>query len=626
MPDNPTTITPSGASDAPYDPTMMLAARGVSDEPIPGDAMLPATHQAEPVQQAPPSSIDPGAGYTPYQEPQHEAWYRRILSQAASTMAGDESWKVTKTQDGQVVMEPVKSTEGQKWGRIAATLLGGLAQGLPQSFGPAGAAKAASAGIQTGLNAPKQWRQDADDQATMEQQRVMRNAQNAAIHQNLYRGMLVNQQLEGSIAENDAKLLGDYNESILGTPNAKDFGTVKGYDDLQRVYRTNPDFFKTHTNLQLKVTPIRGADGKFQLHAVATDPGWGAQRVGKGAYRLFVDTNAETGEPSLRKEGISEGSDKNDHLAMANQSSVEQFVRLHNAYLDTQTRKQAAETREADAKQRADDREQARIDRKENQEANRDLRREIATANRPSPDDYANEIPAILRGDTKAPPPGSRSPVAMAKRAAVFDADPTYSDSRYDTVQNFRTKGDAENIKSISTAMAHADRAASNSAKLGFNISPEHWPTGAAAAYRQDAQFVVDEIGKAVKGGVLTQHEGERRIADLYSPLRSVRDGALKESLVLLGGRVHAVGQKYKAGAGRPMSMDEFFDPDTQARLARIEGMQPQGGQPNNPPPPTQNPGVPASIAGDPTWTTDGKGNFKHYNGKEWVTATPPAR
>ncbi len=117
MPDNPTTITPSGASDAPYDPTMMLATRGVSDEPIPGDAMLPATHQADPMQQATPASIDPGAGYTPYQEPPHEAWYRHVLSAAASSMAGDESWKVTKTPDGQVSMEPIKSTEAVEAGR-----------------------------------------------------------------------------------------------------------------------------------------------------------------------------------------------------------------------------------------------------------------------------------------------------------------------------------------------------------------------------------------------------------------------------------------------------------------------------------------------------------------------------
>jgi hypothetical protein len=548
-------------------------------------------------------TLDPGPQYIPYQEPQHESWWRQILSKTATSMAGDETWKVKKSPDGTVEMQRTPSTEGEKWGRIAATLLGGLAEGLPRSFGPAGAANAASAGIQTGLQAGQKNFQDADTQATAEQKQQEAAANNALLHQRHYMGMLASQQLKGQITDRDAQILSQYDEAISATPNARDFGTITGYNDLKRIHDSNPEFFKSHTNLQLKSLPVRAKDGSFELHAVATDPGWDMQRVGKGQYRLKLDVDPKTGEPSLTREEVAEGSDKNGSLALANTAEVAKFIDAHNKWTDSQTRKQVAYDREEDAKQRSQDRQDALDVRRDEIQArhaeaaeNRDLRREIANANRPSPDDFANEIPAILRGDTKAPPPGSRSPVAMAKRQAVFDADPTYSDSRYDTVQNFRTKGDAENIKAIATAMAHAERAATNSQKLGFNISPEHWPTGAAAAYRQDAQFVVDEIGKAVKGGVLTQHEGDKRIADLHSPLQSVRDSALKESLVLLSGRVHAVAQKYRAGAGRPMSMDEFFDPDTQARLARIEGAQPQGGQSNNSAPQTKNRSIAAAM------------------------------
>ena len=40
----------------------------------------------------------------------------------------------------------------------------------------------------------------------------------------------------------------------------------------------------------------------------------------------------------------------------------------------------------------------------------------------------------------------------------VFNYDPTYTDARYDTKMNFKTKGDAQNLQSLSTGLEHLER------------------------------------------------------------------------------------------------------------------------------------------------------------------------
>ena len=648
MPDTSGMISPSVVSDAPPE---VLASRGVNDTPFVDDgAMLPASHQVDPARV---SGIDPGPAYTPYEEPHHEGLFRRILGSVASAMGGDTTWKVTEKPDGTVIKEPIPSTEKEKWGRIAATMLGGLAKGLPQSFGPAGAANAASAGIQTGLQAPQKWSQDADAQATEDQQRVMRNGQNAAIQQNLYRGMLQNQQLEGVINEGDAKLLSEYNDAILATPNARDFGVVGGYDDLKRVYSTNPDFFKSHTNLQLKVTPIRDSKGKFVLHAVATDPGWDGQRVGKGAYRLFTDVDPETGEPTLKREDVAEGSQKNGTLALANQAIVEQYVKMHNAFTDTQTRKQAAADRKLDAEQRSKDRQDAIDQRRDDAAANRDLRRDLAISRNAGSEGGApaasaantragggtvdQALGSIATGDratVKAIGEGRMAPYSRASKegqrimSLVNSVYPDYDASRFGTYQAARTAftsgKEGIGLNFIRTARNHLARMEQNipdNVTIPFGVGSiinyaknkaNQSTSPQLKAFADDMEAVESEVASAYKNGALNVDD-HRRMEKLLSSSDSPEAirGAIQEFRELLRGKLQSYRDQWNSSMPQGVV----------SPLSTLENLEQERPTNRQQPPPTNNGGnQPPQLPAGAVAGRDKSGNIVGYmlNGK-WV-------
>jgi hypothetical protein len=549
-------------------------------------------------------TIDPGPAYTPYQEPEHEGLFRRILGKVATSMAGDQTWKVTKDADGNVTAAPVQSTEGEKWGRIAATLLGGLAKGLPESFGPGGAARAASAGIQTGLQAGQKNFQDADTQVTAEQRQQEAAANNALLHQRHYMGMLTSQQLKGQIAEADAKILGDYDTAISGTPNARDFGTITGYNDLKRIHDSNPEFFKSHTNLQLKSLPVRAKDGSFELHAVATDPGWDLQRVGKGQYRLKLNVDPKTGEPSLEREDVAEGSDTNGKLALFNTAEVAKYIDSHNKWTDSQTRKQVASDRAEDAKQRADDREQARLDRKENQEANRDLRREIANANRSVTPQAASNWGELLADPTSGV---TLAQVPIAQRQSVID--------------QMKTSGQKMAHPLTAKELERSDLAKNTVS----NIERMQQILTARPDMFGPAGYGKTKLAQFIKGGDpdALAYQTAASLANLPAVgIHGVRGKYALEDIAKLDSNLYLNPEAMKAVLGEiHRSASEFARTGGRDIKTNADGAQPAGNTSQAARVPS-----PASIAGDPSWTTDGKGNFMHYNGKEWVKATPPAR
>lgn len=192
--------------------------------------------------------------------------------------------------------------------------------------------------------------------------------------------------------------------------------------------------------------------------------------------------------------------------------------------------------------------------------------------------DLQPQVKAAAAGDIKMPPPGSRSPAAQAMRAAVMQYDPTFTDSRYDTKQNFKTKGDAQNIVQLATVMDHADNALTNSKKVGFAPFLSHNATSADTTYNKDVDYLVGEAGKLIKNGVVTVEEVHTATKGLDSSRESIREAALKETLKLVGGKVGGMFQKYKTGTGQDLPVDKFFDKDTQNRLQRLGVVQSQQG------------------------------------------------
>jgi hypothetical protein len=194
----------------------------------------------------------------------------------------------------------------------------------------------------------------------------------------------------------------------------------------------------------------------------------------------------------------------------------------------------------------------------------------------------ANQIKAIANGDVKMPP--ARSGQGLALRNAVLNYDPTFTDSRYDTKQNFKTKGDAQNIVQLTTALDHATNALQNSKEVGFAPLLGANATAADTRYNQDIKLFTQEAGKLVKNGVLTEHE-YLDLKDAYTSRRQgIRDAALNETLKLMGGKVEGLMQKYKTGAGQDLPIEQYFDKPTQQRMQKL-GIGGQAPQASGPPP-----------------------------------------
>ena len=134
----------------------------------------------------------------------HEAGWRKILDKVGSILGGDQTIHVTKDANGNVTLTHDPSTGGEKWGRVAATALGGAAQGLANSQGPGGAARAAAAGTAFGLQQPQQREQEANAQATAEQKRMMNSAQIARLNQEVVRAAWDSKHLEPEYQQKQA--------------------------------------------------------------------------------------------------------------------------------------------------------------------------------------------------------------------------------------------------------------------------------------------------------------------------------------------------------------------------------------------------------------------------------------
>lgn len=172
-------------------------------------------------------------------------------------------------------------------------------------------------------------------------------------------------------------------------------------------------------------------------------------------------------------------------------------------------------------------------------------------------------------GDLPLPSPRTKGYDRAVALAAAVDDTGTFSQfagTRYQAKADFRSKGDADKLVSITTALGHLDRALESSKALGFEPSISTNMTPGQHRFHQDIYNLTDEVGRLIKAGVVPEKEGDRMLGNLDSAFQSNRDAGLSELKELMGGKLEGVFQKYKNGTGMsiPASM---FDAPTQARL-----------------------------------------------------------
>lgn len=178
---------------------------------------------------------------------------------------------------------------------------------------------------------------------------------------------------------------------------------------------------------------------------------------------------------------------------------------------------------------------------------------------------------AKMRASGTAPLPSPRTKGydrAIALAAAIDPSFAQYAGTRFQTIQDFRTKGDANNLVAITTALGHLDQAQANSKALGteptlgLNWSPTQ------RRYHQDIYNLTDEIGRLIKSGVVPEGETNRMIGNLTSVSQSNRDAGLDELKTLMGGKFEGIVQKFKNGAGFALPITMFDEP-TRQRLVK---------------------------------------------------------
>ena len=236
---------------------------------------------------------------------------------------------------------------------------------------------------------------------------------------------------------------------------------------------------------------------------------------------------------------------------------------------------------------------------------------------------------SILNGDMPMPSPRSvgGQKTADAVLALAQQQGDTYSDSRYRTKTSFKNSKDADNLVSLATVMDHAQRGKANSADLGalpsLSLLTGKTLSPAAAKYQQDVEAMTGEMGKLMKNGVLTVDEHNKLSQALRSPVQSVRDAALDETLQLVGGKVGGLEQKYKTGTmGQDIPVDKYYSPETAGMLQRL-GIGQAARQPAATPRTTPSAAVPAAV--ENVLKSVGPGMHTLSDGSKWRKAADGA-
>lgn len=646
MADTPADVL--GTSDA-IPPNLAAPAPTGAVTGIPAAVAAPAagTDMPTPMGSMPgsevPASTDPeiAAGTV------HQNWLARILDSVGTILGGDKTIVATKHPDGSVSVEHNPSTTGEKWGRIAQAALGGAARGMAAGQGPGGAGKAFAAGGLAGLQMPAQQLAAANEEAKNMNAEQLAAANIALTHQ----GYLANAE---QMRERQIKFTQDqadrYNAILKSTrdaPGSEDLGDFVGVTDLPSLQAKYPQAYAAHLSqndkvLQFdpKIDPKTGQQtgshitllskplservmppGTPPLTQSYYDPATHSIQSRDIDPTAMTRVEYSTAHQNLTKQNsdLALNVDKDLHKAPTTQEELQTALQLEPNPIKRQALQTAYDNRE------------------------HDILREKAAGRAPQPgglmagaggaasagttgDAYLqaavdpsmwNQVRSIANGDVRMPTAGMRG-ANQALRNAVMNYDPTFTDARYQTKMDFKTKGDANSITQLATVLAHAERAKTNSAALGLSPSLATGKnlSGDASAYNTDVNFFTGEAGKLALGGVVGLAEADKISSQLTSPVQSIRDSALNEVLDLTSGKVGAIVQKYRNGAGQELPAHEFFDQPTQNLLKRFNIINPAA----EPTAPTAAPAAaaPASAATNTTSTPPATGYTRGVNSAQF--------
>lgn len=279
-------------------------------------AMIPYQGSPESVDVNAPSSPEPQTQPTPdltatipsetppnnpdIERQYHEAWWRHALGKVADVMTDNETWHVRhdpKTGEISATRDP--STLGEKWGRIAATALGGAAAGLANAQGPGGLAKATAAGTQFGLEQPQKQQQQAQQQVDFQNKQLLAKATRMHLTQENWMLAKQAQELDLKMGQDSADSLNKWYAAVTSNPGAKDLGPIDPTDPKEPMKSTAKDPQIMDAMLQKgnkKLVVMMAPDHK--LHKVITDQTMEERKIDTPMPAFYIGAGAD-GKPAL---------------------------------------------------------------------------------------------------------------------------------------------------------------------------------------------------------------------------------------------------------------------------------------------------------------------------------------
>lgn len=547
----------------------------------------------------------------------HHSRLAGLLDAVGGILGGNQTLRMVKNPDGSVDLQQVDSTRGEKWGRVAQAALRGAATGFAVGQGPGGAQRAAAASIQQGMAEPQVQKDktiaEADHYNDQNQKRQLFNANMASMHQQLVKAQFDNMaapvRFSKELTQNALELRDQVTK--MGGEMIAEYSTP---DELAAHVNSSGQIMDAHLGNSGMLMPITtyDKDGKVTGGQIWHIPEDKRYQLNTAPQKVPFTKINNDGTTETTFTDVPKGMMTNEQLMGAQTASqvqgntaTSQAHQLRTAQETADATKQNAATTASLAPSEINLRGAQAGEASAGAELKRAqagaLPKAGAGASIMGPDGKPltgeaylqgagldpssfNQIRSAANGDVLIPPPGTRNPQAQALRNAVMNYDPTYTDARYATKQNFKTKGDATLLGNQSTALAHLEEAKAHQDYLS--------PFGTEGVkYQKAITNFTNESGKLIASGVLSDTKYKDLKDRMDSNVPYIRKAALDETVQLLSGRVKATFEKYRRGAQQDIPVHEFFDPDTQARLTRY-GLAPAATGPQS--------NTPATVPGAP--------------------------
>lgn len=350
-PVNPVQTVPSAPSTAtvqnPTAADVLAGIQAAQTAPAPANLVAPNVMTAAPNL---PAQAAPDVH-------EHLSWMHRTMDRLATILGGGETLEATKDADGNMQVSRRPSTTSEKWGRIAAAALGGAAQGLAQSQGPGGMARAAAAGTQYGLQLPQQQQQQVQQEATAEQQLQLRNAQKAYLQQQIATNVF-NMKAQGIKLKQDLSDSANQGQQwVLSNPSNKDLGNFSDMDAVIKYENTHGNLIQGHAGgaFHTEVQP----DGSIQLYNV--DRSWMDAKNDKAVDIPRLDPGSTATAPMvLGYDHIEAGTHTNREISLMREGRMKQITDYNIKASAAEEKAQTAQETAAERRQRDQEMQQYR--------------------------------------------------------------------------------------------------------------------------------------------------------------------------------------------------------------------------------------------------------------------------